>query len=53
MKLEVVEGITLHGDNKISIALTKNIESQHCMKHINVQHHYIRDLVSEGELTVK
>ncbi len=53
MKLEVVEGLTLHGDNKMSIALTKHVESQYCTKHIDVQHHYIQELVNEGELTVK
>ena len=45
--------MTLYGDNEMSIALTKNAESQHRTKHIDVQHHYIRELVNEGELTVK
>lgn len=49
----VVDSVTLHGDNEMSIALTKNAESQHRTKHIDVQHHYIRELVNEGELTVK
>ena len=53
MKLEAVEGITLHGDNEMSIALTKNAESQHRTKHIDVQYHYVRELVNEGELTIK
>ena len=53
LELEVTETIMLHGDNEMSIALTKNVESQHCTKHINVQYHYIRELVNEGELTVK
>lgn len=53
MKLEVVEGITLYDNNEMSIAVTKNAESQHCTKHIDIQHHYIRKLVSERELTVK
>ena len=53
MNLEAVENLTLYGDNEMSIALTKNIESQHRTKHINVQYHYIRELVNEGELTVK
>ena len=43
----------MHGDNEMSIALTKNAESQHRTKHINVQHHYIRELINEGELTIK
>lgn len=49
----MVESIILHGNNKISIVLTKNIESQYQTKHINIQHHYIRELVSEGELTIE
>ena len=53
MKLEVVEGLTLHGDNEMSIALTKHVESQNCTKNIDVQHHYIQKLVNKGELTVK
>ncbi len=53
MKLEVVESLTLHSNNEMSIALTKNTESQHRTKHIDVQHHYIWEPVNEGELTVK
>ena len=53
MKLEVVECFTLHSDNEMSIALTKNAESQHRTKYMDVQHHYIWELVNEGELTVK
>lgn len=53
MELKTVEGVTLHGDNEMSIALTKNAESQHRTKHIDVQHHYIRELVNKKELTVK
>ena len=29
MKLEVIEDLTLYGDNEMSIAPTKNVESQH------------------------
>ena len=53
LELEVTKTITLHGDNKMSIALTKNSENQHRTKHINIQHHYIRELVNERKLTVK
>lgn len=53
MGLEMVESLTLHGDNKMSISLTKNAKSQHRTKHIDVQHHYIQELVNKGELTVK
>ena len=50
MMPKVVLEITLDGDNEMSIALTKNAESQHCTKHIDVQHHYIRELIDEKEL---
>ena len=53
MKLETIEDVILYGNNKMSIALTKNAESQHWTKHINVQHHYIRELVNERELTIE
>lgn len=53
MKVATVEEITPYGDNEMSIALTKNAESQRHTKHIDVQHHYIRKLVDEGELTIK
>lgn len=43
----------LFGNNEISIALIKNAESQHCTKHIDVQHHYVQKLVNEGEFTIK
>lgn len=53
MDVDTVENLTLYGDNKMSINLTKNAESQHHTKHIDVQQHYVRELVNEGELTVK
>lgn len=36
LRLEVVEELTLHGDNEMSITLTRNAESQHRTKHIDV-----------------
>lgn len=36
-----MENLTLYENNKMSINLTKNAESQHCIKHINIQHYYI------------
>ena len=35
MKLETVKSLTLHGDNEMSIALTKNAESQRYTKQID------------------
>lgn len=53
MKLEAVEDVTLYSDNEMSIALMKNAESQHWTKYIDVQHHYIRELVNKRELTIE
>lgn len=37
----------------MSIALTRNTESQHRTKQIDVQHYYVRKLVNKREFTVK
>ena len=47
MSLETVPKITLNGDNEMGITLTKNAESQHRTKHIDVQDHYIRELIDK------
>lgn len=46
----MVEGITLYGDNKMSIVLIKNTERQNCTKYIDVQHHHIQEFVDEKSL---
>ena len=53
IEIKVTGELTLFGDNKMSIALTKNVESQHQTKYIDVQHHYIRELVNKRELTIE
>ena len=52
MTLDIVLEILLNSDNEMSITLIKNAESQHWTKHIDVQHHYIRELIDEEELTI-
>ena len=52
-KLEIqATTILLWGDNKSSIKLVKNAVFYAHTKHIDVQHHYIRKLVSEEELRI-
>ena len=46
-------GLILNGDNEASISLTTNPKSQNRTKHIDVQHHYIRELVNDKELTIE
>ena len=41
------------GDNEISLTLTKDPESQNRTKHIDVMHHYVRELVENGELAIE
>lgn len=55
-KLSLVESIhacIFRGNNEISIILIKNTESQVCIKHINVQYHYICKLVVDKKIEIK
>lgn len=52
LQLEIT-GLSLKGDNEASLNLTKNPESQHRTKHIDVQHHYVRELVNDKELKIE
>lgn len=53
LKPDIILEIKLFRDNKMNITLTKNAESQHQIKHINVQHYYIRELINEKALIMK
>lgn len=43
----------LHEDHETSIILTKNAESQASTKYINVQHYYIRKLITNKEVKIE
>ena len=43
----------IKGDNRGAIALTKNTKDHGKVKHIDIQHHYIRDLVQSGTITIE
>ena len=45
--------ITLFGDNKGSNALTRNPEHHHRTKHIDIQFHYIRQLVEDKAVDIE
>lgn len=53
MNLATIEDVILYGNNKMSIALIKNVESQHRIKQINVQYYYIRELINKREFIIK
>jgi hypothetical protein len=42
----------LYGDNRGAVDLTKTTKSHSKVKHIDIRHHYIRELVQTGELKV-
>ena len=50
---EPIGACILHGDNETSIILTKNAESQLRTKHINMQYHYIRELVADKKVVIR
>ena len=43
---------TLKGDNLGSIHLTKNMKEHHKIKHIDICHHYLPELATEGKIEV-
>jgi hypothetical protein len=45
-----IGAVQLFGDNRSSIALSKNDEFHARTKHINVKYHYIRSLIDAGEV---
>jgi hypothetical protein len=42
----------IKGDNRGAIALTKNTRDHGKVKHIDIRHHYIRDLIRSGEIAI-
>ena len=43
----------IKGDNRGAIALTKNTKDHGKIKHIDIRHHYIRELLQSGAITVE
>jgi hypothetical protein len=43
----------IKGDNSGAIALTKNTKDHGKVKHINIRHHYIRELLQLGAIAVE
>ena len=52
MELGETTELILNGDNESTLSLTKDPEGQSRTKHIDVQHHYIREFIIEKELLV-
>ena len=43
----------IKGDNRGAIALTKNTKDHGKVKHIDIRHHYIRELVHSGAINIE
>ena len=50
---EQVKGTTVYCDNSSAIALSKNSVFHKRTKHIDAKYHYIRELVSNGEIILQ
>jgi hypothetical protein len=51
VKIEHVLPGLIKGDNHGAIALTKNTKDHGKVKHIDICHHYIRELIHSGKVT--
>ena len=43
----------IKGDNRGAIALTKNTKDHGKVKHIDIRHHYVRELIQSGAITIE
>jgi hypothetical protein len=52
-KLPIPSPIIVLGDNESAISLAHNNSSHSKAKHIELRHHFIRDLVTSGDFTIE
>jgi len=50
---DTITNITLLNDNELSLKLMHNVKQHSYTKHIDVQHHYIQNMINDEELIVK
>ena len=43
----------IKGDDRGAIALMKNTRDHEKVKHIDIQHHYVRELLQSGAITIE
>src|SRR5258707_12957563 len=53
VKIEHEKPGVIKGDSHGAIALTKNIKDHGKIKHIDIRHHYIRELVKSGSIQME
>jgi hypothetical protein len=52
MGIKVKTPITVRVDSMGAIFMTDNVSTSRCIKHIDVRHHYVRELVEEGFIKI-
>ena len=50
---DTITSITLLNNNELNIKLVYNIKQHNHIKHINMQHHYIQNMIDNKKLIVK
>ena len=50
---KAIRKMKMFGDNETSLNLTRDSESQNCMKYIDVIYHHIRRLVKDREISIE
>lgn len=53
MKQKVHKPITIYVDNQSAIKISENDTSHHRTKHIDIRHHFIRDLINDKSIVLK
>jgi hypothetical protein len=53
VEIEFAAPGVIKGDNRGAIALTKNTKDHGKVKHIDIRHHYIRELLKSGTIAVE
>ena len=53
VEIEISVPGVISGDSWGAIALTKNTKDHGKVKHINIPHHYIRELLQSGTITIE
>ena len=50
--IDTVGPTPIHVDNRAAIELMKDSKFHTCTKHINIKHHYIRDMIKDRDIVV-
>src|SRR5258708_36659895 len=53
LKQDTTEPTTIHINNQLSIALVHNPEFQNITKHVDIWHHFLREKVKDGEISLE